>query len=280
MRHLPGIAAIAGDYAGFIVDLWGVVHDGVTAFPAALDCLARLRGRNVLLLSNAPRRAFAAQATLRRLGVPDALYNSVLTSGEATWQALHDRSDPWFARLGRRVYHIGPERDRSVIEGLGLTRVERPEDAEFVVNTGPDDERETSTVAEFLPELRACRAACLPMICANPDLEVMRGTMPLLCAGSLADAYAAMGGEVRWIGKPDPAIYHVALHLLGLGAPQVLAIGDSLRTDIAGASASGIASAWVLGGIAAGLAGDVAAAELAAQRAGLAPVAVLPAFAW
>lgn len=280
MRHLPGLAPLASAYRGFIIDLWGVVHDGIAAFPPALHALAQLTNRNVLLLSNAPRRAAAARATLRRLGVDDALYTGLLTSGEAVWQELHARHDPWFARLGARVYHMGPARDRSVIEDLGLTRAATPGQADFVVNTGPDDERETSTEAEFLPELRACRAAHLPMICANPDLVVMRGTTPLLCAGALAEAYAALGGEVRAIGKPHPEIYATALRMMGCAPHEVLAIGDSLRTDIAGAAAAGIDSAWVLGGIHADLAADPRRAADAAGAAGLAPQATLPALTW
>ncbi len=275
-----GLGPLASRYEGFIVDLWGVVHNGVAAFPAAIDCLSRLRGRPVLLLSNAPRRAYAAQETLRRLHVQDDLYSAILTSGEATWQALRERNEPWFARLGRRVFHLGPVRDRSVIEGLGLQLADTPGDADFVVNTGPDDESDTEPVEAFLPVLHACRAAMLPMICANPDLIVMRGTSRLLCAGALAARYAELGGEVCWIGKPDPAIYQMALQMMGLPASTVLAIGDSLRTDIAGARNAGIDSAWVLGGIHADLADEPEKAKILLVESGLEPVALLPGLAW
>lgn len=264
-----GLAPLAPRYGGFIVDLWGCLHNGLEAFPAALECLAHLRGKRVLLLSNAPRRAEATRQQLRRLGVADTLYTDLLTSGEATHRALRDRTDPWFAALGARVLHIGPDRDRNVITDLPLTRVAAPQDADFVLNTGPDDEREGSTVGEFMPELEACRAAGLPMICANPDLVVMRGAVPLLCAGALAEAYEALGGAVRWIGKPHPEIYALALRQMGMQPHQVLAIGDSLRTDIAGAAAADIDSVWVLNGI------SNPPAELAH-----APVATLPELRW
>ena len=210
-RIITGIAPLAERYDGFIVDLWGVVHDGFTVFPGALECLRRLAGRPVLLLSNAPRRADSVQRTLRRLGIEDALYTHILTSGEATWLALRDRTDPWFAALGTRVYHLGPERDRGVVEGLGLTLVANPAAADFLLNTGPDDQRDTAGLNEFTGDLHACLGAGLKMICANPDLEIVRGGARILCAGALAAWYEAQGGEVRWIGKPDRAIYHHAL---------------------------------------------------------------------
>jgi HAD superfamily hydrolase (TIGR01459 family) len=249
-RTLRGLSDIADRYDAFIVDLWGVVHNGVTPYPGALACLDHLAGRPVLLLSNAPRRAAAAQAMLRRLGVGDGLYTDILTSGEATWRALRDRTDPWFARLGGRAYHLGPLRDRNVLDGLDITVVAAPAQADFVLNTGPDDDAQAPTeLAAFIPDLRACHEAGLPMLCANPDRVVIRGGMRLLCAGALAEYYASIGGDVASIGKPDPAIYASALSRLNTPASHVLAIGDSLHTDIAGAANAGIDSLWILGGI-------------------------------
>ncbi len=282
IRRVAGLHEIAAAYDAFIVDLWGVVHDGVRPYPAALDALAQLAPRPVLLLSNAPRRAASAQNMLRRMGVADSLYTSILTSGEATWLALRDRTDPWFARLGTRVYHLGPQRDRNVLEGLDLTVVARPDQADFVVNTGPDDDmHDPGTLETFLPELHSCLAARLPMICANPDLVVMRDGVRILCAGSLARHYAAMGGDVTSLGKPDPAIYAMALAELRAPPARVLAIGDSLHTDIGGAQGAGIDSLWVLGGIhAAALGGDDAAASAEAAQAGVAPGAMIDLLQW
>jgi HAD superfamily hydrolase (TIGR01459 family) len=281
MRHAEGFAEFAGQYDGFIVDLWGVIHDGVRPYPGALDCLSRLAGKQVLLLSNAPRRAAAAIEALRRLGVRDGLYGGILTSGEATWLALRDRHDPWFAALGSRVYHLGPERDRNVIEGLDLTLAGAPGDADFVLNTGPDDHRTGDSLDDFKAELDACLAAGLKMICANPDLEIVRGGVRILCAGALAAYYGAQGGDVRSIGKPDPAIYQTAFDMIGVPPKRILAVGDSLRTDIAGAAASGIDAAWILGGLhAATLGTDRGKIAAAAAEAGLSPVAALPAFVW
>ena len=281
MRRIEGLAAVAGGYDGFIVDLWGVVHDGIAPYPGALECLARLHEKPVLLLSNAPRRAGAVQVALRALGISDDLYSGLLTSGEATWCALHERCDPWYAALGTRVYHLGPARDRSLIDGLGLVRVQDPAQGAFVLNTGPDDEREGEQLGAFLPELDSCLQARLPMICANPDLEIVRGGVRILCAGALAEYYEGRGGNVRWVGKPDPAIYDHALALMALKRERVLVIGDSLRTDIAGAKAAGMDAVWVLGGLHAGAhERDWGRIEDEAGRSGLKPLAAIPRLAW
>ena len=283
MDFLPGFAPLAERYEGFIVDLWGVVHDGVKPYPGAVDCLTRLRerGKRVVMLSNAPRRNHAAQSSMRAMGIADDLYTDILTSGEAVYRHLRDRPDGWWRNLGTSVFHLGPARDRNVLEGLGLTEVATPAQAQFVLNTGPDDHRNPSDMAEFEPILAACRAAGLPMICGNPDLEVIRDGVRVLCAGSLALRYEAMGGDVRSLGKPDPAIYQPVFQMLDLPPACVLAVGDSLRTDIAGAAAVAVAACWVLGGLhGEALAGDTSRARAAAVEAGLDPLVAIASFGW
>ena len=273
MRHIDGLAALAPRYRGFIVDLWGVIHDGVTPYPGAIDCLRHLReaGLPVVLLSNAPRRAHAAAAGLAALGIGPELYRAVVTSGEACWTALA-------AYAGAAVYHLGPARDLSVIEGHRITLVQQPRDAELFLNTGPDDDRNPTHIGDYLPDLAACLAAGLPMLCANPDLEVIRSGQRLICAGALAQHYAAAGGAVRWIGKPYPEVYAAVFAELQLPRDAILAVGDALRTDIAGAAAVGVNALWVLGGIHAHTDPQAAAAE--AAEVGLSPVATIPAFVW
>ena len=250
MQHNNGFADLASRYDGFIVDLWGVVHDGVAPYPGAVDCLLRLRalGKRVVLLSNAPRRADAAAAGMRAMGIADDLYTGLVTSGEVTHRLLRDRDLPAFAALGQRLYHLGPERDRNVFAGLDVIRVERPDAADFLLNTGPDDTRSPTDIGAYEDELQACRKAGLPMVCANPDLEVIRGGARVICAGALAMRYAALGGAVLWVGKPDPAVYQPVLDMLALPMTRVLAIGDALRTDIAGAAAIGVDACWGVGG--------------------------------
>ena len=288
MQHYPRFAPLAERYNGFILDLWGVIHDGIDAFPHAIETLKQLRaaGKRTLLLSNVPRPNDAVRTMMRRMGIEDALYTGILTSGEAVRRALQNPPDPWWSELGTRVFHLGPERDRPVLHGLKLVVADHPAGADFVLNTGPDDHRNPSNMAEFEPVLADCARHRLKMICANPDLEVIRGGVRVLCAGALAVRYRQLGGDVRSLGKPDPAIYRPVLEQLALPPEQVLAVGDSLRTDIAGAIGVGLAACWVMDGIhaaelwdSAGLI-DPAAAEAMARQAGVRPVATLPRFVW
>jgi HAD superfamily hydrolase (TIGR01459 family) len=288
MQMLDHFAPLAAAHDGFILDLWGVVHDGVTPYPGAIDVLSRLReaAKPVLLLSNAPRRSAAAQAAMRTMGIADDLYTAILTSGEATHLHLRDRDDAFFASLGSRMFHIGPERDRNVFAGLAFEEADSPSRADWVLNTGPDDHHPGQTVDEFEDTLEACAGAGLKMVCANPDLDVIRGGRRVICAGALGERYAELGGQVRMVGKPDPAIYARAFRLLGVRDPaRILMVGDSLRTDVAGATGVGMPAAWVLGGIHGealhdGQRYDPARVRAAADQAGLAPVATVPAFVW
>ncbi|MGH7111895.1 MAG: TIGR01459 family HAD-type hydrolase [Stellaceae bacterium] len=249
IRLIDRLGEIAPHYDGFILDLWGVLHDGLAPLPGALECLAALRdsGKRIVLLSNAPRRAADVVERIARIGVP-SLYDHVMSSGEEAWLCLSRRDDPFYAKLGRRVLHIGSERDLGIREGLALDFVETVAAADFILNTGPAgwDDR----LKDYAPVLDAARARSLPMVCANPDLVVMRGRTLHLCAGALAQHYEESGGTVRWHGKPYPSIYSACLALLGIeDRARILAIGDSLRTDIAGAAAAGLDSLFVTGGI-------------------------------
>ena len=282
MQFFPGMATLAADYDGFILDLWGVIHDGVQPYPGAADCLRRLRdaGKSAVMLSNAPRRAAVAQASLRAMGITDDLYTGIMTSGEATHILLRDRVDPWFAALGRRVYHLGPVRDHNVFEDLDLELVADPADADFVLNTGPDDAGGATELADWEDLLQQFRRLGLKMICANPDLEVMRGPMRMICAGLLTQRYEELGGEARWIGKPNSAVYVPVQKMLGVASSRILAVGDTPRTDLAGAAAVGIASCWVLGGIHAADFPTPEAAAAHARAAGFAPRAMVQSFSW
>jgi HAD superfamily hydrolase (TIGR01459 family) len=283
MKFIDGIQALASDYDGLILDLWGVVHDGVNPYPGARDFLVALRaaGKRIVLLSNAPRREAPVRRQLARMGIGDELYDGVMTSGEASHLLLRDRPDAWSRALGRRVFHLGPERDRNVVAGLDLDVLDTPEGASCVLNTGPDDHANPTDPAAFDHLLQACIERALPMICANPDLEVIRGGVRVVCAGTLAQRYTDMGGDVRNLGKPDPLIYAPVLDMLGVDKPRVLAVGDALRTDIAGAHATGVDACWVLGGLhGAHLGENVGAIAAEAVAAGLAPLAAVRSFVW
>jgi HAD superfamily hydrolase (TIGR01459 family) len=247
---IGGMRELAPRYDGYILDLWGVIHDGVAPMPGAIDCLSTLRkrGKRIVLLSNAPRRADDVVRRIAQIGVPAALYHHAMSSGEETWQHLHRRDDPFYAALGRRCLHIGSERDLEIREGLGLDFVDTAEDAEFILNTGPAgwDDR----IEDYEPQLRQGLTRDLPMVCANPDLVVMHGSRLALCAGALARWYEEAGGRVRWHGKPFRSVYDTCLGLLEIEErSRVLAVGDSLRTDIAGAAGAGLDSILIAGGI-------------------------------
>jgi HAD superfamily hydrolase (TIGR01459 family) len=287
LREISGLRDLAADYDGFVLDLWGVVHDGVTPYPGVLDCLAALlaAGKRVALLSNAPRRADDVVRRITAIGVPHGLYHAVMSSGEEAWQHLKRRDDPFYADLGRTCLHICSERDLEIRTGLELDYVESAEAADFILNTGPagwDD-----TIADYAALLAAARERGLKMVCANPDLMVNHGAKLALCAGALAVHYEEIGGEVRWHGKPHPSVYRSCFDLLGIAdKTRILAVGDSLRTDIAGANATGIDSLLIAG---AGIHADEFAPSgrldpvrigSAADAAGVRPTAVARTFNW
>ncbi len=285
---ITGLSDIAARYDGFVVDLWGVMHDGVTAFPEALDCLTELRarGKGVAILSNAPRRAEPVIARNRELGILPDHFDVLMSSGEDTWRHLKERPDPWYRALGRRCYHFGPARDNGIREGLDYDFVAEVGEADFVLNTGAYDADDR--VEDFADFLGAARARGLPMICANPDLEVVRGGKREICAGAIAQRYEELGGEVRYHGKPLPGVYRICFELLGVtDLERNLVIGDSLRTDIAGAKAAGVDALFVTGGIYAeelgvghGEAPDPARLAALCAVDGLTPIAALPALRW
>lgn len=248
--RLAGLRALAAGYDGYLIDLWGVLHDGVRPFPEALACLAELKrlGKRILLLSNAPRRAAEVRAGMTRIGIAESLYDGLVCSGEETWRELAAWSDPFYRHLGRRCFPLIAARDRGMLEGLSIELVETIPEADFLLATGVEGPGDN--VEQFAAVLDAARARELPMICANPDLVVLRGGVREICAGSIAAAYEGRGGHVRYHGKPHFPVYGRCFEQLApIGRERILAVGDSLRTDIAGAVGAGIASVFVTDGI-------------------------------
>ncbi len=252
---LRGIRRLAERYDVFVVDLWGTLHDGASAYPGAVRALRRLRdkGKLVALLSNAPRRSAETARIIEAVGIAPDLYSLIETAGEAAHIALRDRSDPWHRRLRGQCWHLGPARDRDIFAGLDLDLRETPGGAGFCVATGAAMNEER--LEDYQDVLDEGLALGLPMICANPDIVVPAGDALVICAGAFAEYYAGKGGDVYWHGKPHGGIYRRLFAALeGLrGGPvdpvRVIAIGDGMPTDIAGANAAGIASALVLGGM-------------------------------
>jgi HAD superfamily hydrolase (TIGR01459 family) len=247
---LDGIEATLDGIEGAILDLWGTVHNGFEPLPGAIDAMERLkaRGIKVLILSNAPRRAHSVIEKMDEIGIARDLYDAVLSSGEAANTALRERDDPWHKKLGPRAYLLGPDEDDSVLEEVPTERAESLGVADYIVAVGAFKRKDT--VRDYEDFLSAASVRHLPMVCANPDLVVIRGTAKEICAGAIAARYADIGGDVYYHGKPHAPIYRRSLELLGIDAPdKLLAIGDSLHTDVAGAAAAGIKSVFVTSGI-------------------------------
>jgi HAD superfamily hydrolase (TIGR01459 family) len=239
---------LARDYDVLFSDVWGVVHNGIAAFDEACEALTKFRqhGGTVVLITNAPRPGFAVQRILDRLNVPHDAYDAITSSGDVTRGIVE-------SRLAENVFHLGPERDHSIFADLKVT-FSPLESAGYVVCSGLFDDT-IETPATYRDMLSKMRAKSQFMVCANPDIVVERGDTLVYCAGALADAYAAIGGEVLYCGKPHAPIYEVALataqKVRGITVPRnrVLAIGDSVRTDLKGAAAFGIDSLFITSGI-------------------------------
>lgn len=284
-RPLAGLSQIAGDYGTFFIDLWGVVHNGIAPFPGVVACLEALRadGKKVCLLTNAPQRPAAIIARLEEMGIPRSYYSVLVSSGEVTHHILTDRPEPFHRSLGRRCFHLGPKRHCDVHEGPDIDLVSAPEAASFVLNTGIEDY--TETLEQHLPMLERAAAAGLPMLCANPDIVVVVGGIRAICAGTMAEAYEKMGGEVGYVGKPYRAVYDFALREMQHppGEP-VLCVGDGFHTDITGADRAGFDSVFVSGGIHADEldGGDPASPAIGGliARFGVAPTYALRSLAW
>jgi len=272
---LSGIAPIAGRYDGFILDLWGVLHDGAHPVPGAVEALHRLReaGKRIVILSNAPRRSASVIERIAEIGIARTLYDELLSSGEATWRWLKQGGPG-----GKMFFPIMAARDASTLDGLAFEKAESIETADFILNTGVESANDK--VEDFENILRAGAARGLPMVCANPDLVVIHRGKAEICAGAIALRYEQLGGPVQYFGKPHPPIYRDCFALLGVSDRRhILAVGDSLRTDIAGANAADIDGLLVLGGIHQEelTEGDL---ESVIERQGVIPTAAVPVFRW
>lgn len=241
-------SALAPDYDVVLSDVWGVVHNGVAAFPPACEALTRFRaqGGTVVLITNAPRPNGVVARQIEQFGAPRSIYDAIVASGDVTRSEIGKRP-------GQTLLHVGPKRDLTIFEGLHVTFAP-VETADYVICSGLFHE-ETETPEDYRPLLEKMLARKLFMVCGNPDVVVERGETLLYCAGAIADLYAKMGGEVLYAGKPYAPIYNLAVKLAQdargekVDKKRVLAIGDSVRTDFTGAASYGIDCLFVTAGI-------------------------------
>lgn len=281
---LNGIGSIIERYAALLVDSYGVLHDGATPFPGAIECLLALRegGRRIVILTNTPRRAATVAGEIARVGVHEGCYDHLVSAGELAFRALRSPAPDLEVQPGSSFFYVGPERSREILAGLPFVEAGSPASAGFLLVTGLYPDRQL--IDDYEPILREARRRGLPCVCANPDRLAIRAGVPGLAAGAIASRYAELGGRVRNFGKPFPEIYRMALTLLGdIGPDRVLAVGDALYTDIAGASGAGLDSAFIVSGIHGAEIGwpaepDVERLDALFAREGIRPTLALPTF--
>ncbi len=246
-KMISGLGTIAAPYELFVVDQWGVIHDGVSAHPRAVEALSKLRGaaKTVAILSNSGKMAAQSRRMLENLGIGPELYDLVVTSGDEVNEGLKTRGDPFYANLGSRFLMFSWDDDRRVVEGIGYQEVGSVDEADFILCAGADK----PDVADYEAVLRRALGRDLPLTCTNPD-RVSRepdGSLKM-CPGAIAQAYEEMGGKVRWHGKPRREVYDRIRTETGIAGPA-LAIGDSLDHDIRGGANAGMDSLFICNGI-------------------------------
>jgi HAD superfamily hydrolase (TIGR01459 family) len=254
VRQISGLSEISDRYDVILCDIWGVLHNGVASFAEASDALVSFRkwGGAVILISNAPRPSPPIARQVLKLGVSPDSFDAIVTSGDVTVGLMAQQA-------GDRVLHIGPERDLTLLDAVAEASGARPklvalEDAQYALCTGLRND-EVEALDDYEPELQAMAVRGMTMICANPDIVIHRGDTLIYCAGALARRYEDLGGSVVYAGKPYTPIYDRALTLAeqirgaSVAKPRVLAIGDGMRTDIAGAARAGLDVLFVTGGI-------------------------------
>ena len=248
-RWLTGLHEVASTHDRWVVDQYGVLHDGIRAYPGAAEVLRRLkaRGDHIVVLSNSGKRAEVNRRRLERFGFGADCVDAVLTSGELVRAMLAARDDPFFAALGPLCRLISNDGDHGVIDGLPIQAMSSAHEADFILLCGTGG---ASLPTAFDAEFAAAARRGVPAVCANPDFLRFDGDHIVTSCGELARRYVQLGGAVRWIGKPHPEVYTRCRELLGgVGAERIVMVGDSLLHDVAGANAAGWTSVLLTRGI-------------------------------
>jgi HAD superfamily hydrolase (TIGR01459 family) len=277
IEALPGIRPLIDRYDAFLVDQFGVLHDGRSPYPGAVAAMTALHraGKRVLVLTNSGKRSEPNRQRVLRLGFPDGAFD-VLSSGEVAWRGIRDGSLGAPFMTGRAVFVIGRPGDDYGVAELGAAVADAPEHADFLLIAASDAPR--TSLEDYRRLLARAAAKGIPALCCNPDMDMLteQGLQP--APGAIAALYRGLGGHVVMVGKPDAAIYRHALALLDSVRPsRILAVGDSLEHDIQGAKSAGFDAALVRTGILADL--DEGGLDRLTERLGIRPDIVLPAFA-
>ncbi|OMO62158.1 HAD-superfamily hydrolase, subfamily IIA, putative 3 [Corchorus capsularis] len=284
-------------FKAWFLDQFGVLHDGKQPYPGAISTLEKLAttGAKMVIISNSSRRASATIKRMTSLGFDPSLFAGAITSGELTHQYLQRRDDAWFAALGRSCIHMTwSDRGAISLEGLGLQVVENVEEADFILAHGtealglPSGAVRPMNLEGLEKILEHCATKRIPMVVANPDFVTVEARALSIMPGTLAAKYEKLGGEVKWMGKPDKIIYESAMGMVSVDASDSIAVGDSLHHDIKGANAAGIQSAFITGGIHAtelgldtfGEVADLSSVQALASKYDAYPTFVLPSFTW
>lgn len=247
-----GISDISDSYSGFIIDQWGVLHDGEKPYEGAVECLKELKSRNkhIIILSNSGKTADANKERLKEIGIGPSLYNDIVTSGELTWQGLNNQEEGIFKNVGKKCFLISKKGDHSLLEGLDVDVVENMDDAEFILITGSD--APNKKLEDYEPDLRKGARKRLVAYCANPDSRSLIGAINVMGAGTIARRYQDFGGVVHYIGKPHQPIFQHCLKILqtkDIYPGQTVMIGDAMGHDILGGHMANIDTCLVKNGI-------------------------------
>ena len=242
-KFCQGISDISDSYSGFIIDQWGVLHDGEKIFDGAVECLKELKSRNkfVIILSNSGKTAEANKERLKKMGLGPSLYDVIMTSGEMTLQGLKDQDDGVFKNLGKKCYLIARGGDKSIVEGLDIELVDDVNEAEFMIISGSDAPEKS--IEDYEPALRKAARKRLKALCANPDSQAITAMGAVMGPGTIAQRYKDFGGVVHYIGKPHQPIFQHCLKILqqkDIYPGQTVIIGDSMAHDITGGAMANI----------------------------------------
>lgn len=285
---VSGLRSVVSAYDAFIVDLWGVIYEEDHLCFGVFNALSQMNdeGKKVIFLSNSPLRVADISKKIEKMGLKRHLYQGILTAGEVMYHELRTRTDPFFSNLGRRCFHLGPDSFWQPYANLGYVPVPNVDEADFVFVTGTFGTGDS--LEKYDPFFKACLSRRLSMVCACPDPYIVQNGIPHIAAGALTAQYQKLGGNVFWRGKPDPSVFEYCMEgFEGVDRKRVAVIGDSIVTDLTGASYSKIDALFIAGGVhakelgvARGQQPDMDRLRSLMRQYDLTVKAVLPAFVW